>query len=79
MGPQLDLRQILQKIIGDCLPILLSDRKQDWEAVDLLNSLSESMLSRRAYFQPGLYIAEISEKGYLGTVLYRIKPKPASI
>lgn len=71
----MNLKQTLQKIIGDRQQILLSDSHQDWEALDLLNSLSESKLNRPVYFQPGLYIAEISEKGYLGTVLYRIKPK----
>lgn len=72
----MDLKQILQKIIADRQPILLSDRYKDWEAPDLLTGLSESILSRQAYLQSGLYIAEISEQGYLGTVLYRIKPKP---
>jgi hypothetical protein len=29
-------------------------------------------LDRQAYFQPGLYIAEINDRGYLGHVLYRL-------
>jgi len=33
------------------------------------------MLSRRAYFQPGMYIALINDGGYLGEVLYRVKSK----
>ena len=33
------------------------------------------MLKRAAYFQPGMYIAEINEGGYLGTVLYKVKQK----
>ena len=76
MEIQMNLKQTLQKIMGDRLPVLLSDSHQDWEALDLLNSLSELKLNRQVYLQPGLYIAEISEKGYLGTVLYRIKSKP---
>lgn len=76
METALNLKQILQKIIADRQPILLSDRNKDWEAPDLLTSLSESILSRQAHLQSGLYIAEISERGYLGTVLYRIKSKP---
>ncbi|MCX6553543.1 MAG: hypothetical protein NTZ12_00790 [Candidatus Aminicenantes bacterium] len=41
----------------------------------LLDSLSEPRLRTSAYLQPGLYIAEISENGYLGRVLYKIKGK----
>jgi hypothetical protein len=33
------------------------------------------MLSRRAFFQPGMYIALINDGGYLGEVLYRVKTK----
>lgn len=76
MEIQMNLKQTLQKIMGNSLPVLLSDSHQDWEALDLLNNLSELKLNRQVYLQPGLYIAEISEKGYLGTVLYRIKSKP---
>jgi len=35
---------------------------------------SEPMLKRTAHIQSGLYIAEINDKGYLGQVLYKIKP-----
>ncbi len=69
------LKEILEKLISERVPILLSDRKGDWEARDLLDSLSIPMLKRRAYFQPGMYIALISDGGYLGEVLYRVKPK----
>ena len=47
----------------------------DWEADALLANLSAPMLKRRAYMQAGLYIAEVNEAGYLGTVLYKIKTK----
>jgi hypothetical protein len=33
------------------------------------------MLKRQAYLQPGLYIALINDGGYLGEVLYRVKPR----
>lgn len=72
----MNLEELLGQIIGDHLPILLSDHHRDWEPRDLLGTLPESVLGQRVHFQPGLYIAEISEKGYLGAVLYRIKPKP---
>ena len=69
------LKEILQKIAKDKEPVLLSDGEEDWEARTLLENLSEPMLKRQAYFQPGLYIAEISDAGFLGQVMYRIKQK----
>ncbi len=69
------LKEILQKIAKDEDPVLLSDGEEDWEARTLLENLSEPMLKRQAYFQPGLYIAEISDAGFLGQVMYRIKQK----
>ncbi len=71
----MSLREILERIVQNGESILLSDSDKDWEARDLLKDLSESMLGRRAHFQPGLYIAEINDSGYLGHVLYRIKRK----
>ncbi len=69
------LREILEKIVEEKVPVLLSDRSNDWEASFLLEKLSGPMLRRQAYFQPGLYIAEIDESGYLGQVLYKVKQK----
>lgn len=69
------LKEILQKIVENRESVLLSDKQQDWEASVLLEKLSEPMLKTEAYLQPGLYIAEINEGGYLGRVLYRIKQK----
>jgi len=53
----------------------LSDSNKDWEPSELLENLSEPRLKRQAHMVPGLYIAEISDSGYLGQVLYRIKRK----
>jgi len=69
------LKDILEKLVEGEAPILLSDSNNDWEAGALLETLSEPMLKRPAYFQPGMYIAEINEGGYLGTVLYKVKQK----
>jgi len=69
------LREILEKIVEKGSPILLTDRNKDWEAGELLQTLSVPMLKRRAHFQPGMYIAEINDGGYLGAVLYKIKNK----
>jgi hypothetical protein len=71
----MSLKEILQKIAKDKEPVLLSDSEKDWEAGALLKNLSEPMLKKQAYFQPGLYIAEINDAGFLGQVMYRIKQK----
>lgn len=71
----MSLREILEKIVEDDEQVLLSDSNKDWEASTLLGNLSEPMLRRQAYLQPGLYIAEINDGGYLGTVLYKVKNK----
>jgi len=71
----MSLKEILEKIVEEGARILLSDSNKDWEASVLLKNLSESILKRKAYFQPGLYIAEINDSGYLGQVLYRVKQK----
>ncbi len=71
----MSLRNILEKIIEDGNSILLSDSNKDWEASDLLANLSEPMLRTQAHLQPGLYIAEINDSGYLGQVLFKIKRK----
>jgi hypothetical protein len=69
------LKEILQKMVNDKAPVLLSDNHQDWEAIALLKSLSEPLLKRQVYLQPGMYIAEINDGGYLGRVLFKVKRK----
>lgn len=71
----MSLKEILEKIVEDDEPVLLADSNKDWEAIALLENLSEPMLKRKAYLQPGLYIAEINDSGYLGRVLFRVKQK----
>ena len=71
----MQLKDILKKFVEDDELVLLSDNGQDWTAGDLLNSLSETLLKIEAHLQPGLYIAEINDRGYLGRVLYKIKQK----
>jgi len=72
----MSLREILEKIVEKGEPFLLSDREnKDWEASNLLQRLSEPMLKRKAHLQPGMYIAEINDSGYLGTVLFKVKQK----
>ena len=71
----MSLKEILEIIIEKKVPVLLSDSNKDWEARALLENLSEPMLKRVAYLQPGLYIAEINDSGYLGQVLYKVKKK----
>lgn len=69
------LKDILTGLVEKKVPILLSDGTNDWEASALLEKLSAPMLKRDAYLQPGLYIAEIDNGGYLGQVLYKVKQK----
>jgi hypothetical protein len=69
------LREILEQIAENGKSVLLCDSNKDWEASELLENLSELRLKRQAHMVPGLYIAEISDSGYLGQVLYRIKGK----
>lgn len=71
----MSLRDILEKLVQKKVPVLLCDSRRDWEASELLATLSEPMLKRRAHLQPGLYIAEISDSGYLGHVLFKVKPR----
>ena len=73
----MSLKEILMKLVEQKSPILLCDSQSEWEAESLLGSLSAPRLSASAYLQPGLYIAEINEGGYLGQVLYKLKEKPA--
>jgi hypothetical protein len=72
---RMSLKEILTKLTEEKLPVLLCDSQREWEAESLLGSLSEPRLRASAYLQPGLYIAEISESGYLGRLLYKIKEK----
>lgn len=67
------LKEILQKIAETEEKVILSDQKGDWSAENLLERLSEPMLNRQAYLQPGLYIAEINSAGFLGSVLFKVK------
>ena len=69
------LREILQKMVDEGNPAILSNGNGATEASSLLNSLSESMLRTPAHIQPGLYIAQIDENGYLGQVLFRFADK----
>ena len=71
----MSLREILEKMVEEGDSFLLNDGDKDWEASVLLENLSGFVLRTQAHLQPGLYIAEINDSGYLGQVLYRVKPK----
>ncbi len=71
------LREILEKLASNGNDVLLCDgNNRDWEAGALLGELSGPMLKKQAYLQPGLYIAEINDAGYLSHILYRVKSRP---
>ena len=67
------LRETLQKMVDEGNPAKLSYGQKITVANELLSTLSEPMLNRKAHLQPGLYIAEINEGGYLGQVLVKFE------
>ncbi|HUU04543.1 MAG TPA: hypothetical protein VMZ49_01570 [Patescibacteria group bacterium] len=69
----MSLKDILQKLVSEKTQVLLADNQNEWQAEVLLENLSETRLKTSAHMQPGLYIAEINEAGYLGRVLYKLK------
>jgi len=71
----MNLQEILTRLVESNEPVLLNDGTGDREAGSLLNELSPPMLKRSAYLQPGMYIAEIDSRGYLGQVLYKVNKK----
>jgi len=72
----MSLREILEKLVERKVPVWLCDNhNKKWEAKDLLRDLSIPMLKKKAHIQSGLYIAEINESGYLGSVLFRLQHK----
>ena len=70
------LRDILQKMAIEDHAIKLSHNDEIFDLNGLLETLPEPVLNRQAFLQPGLYIAEINEGGYLGEVLLRFTDHP---
>jgi len=69
------LQEVLEQMVTKESPLLLSAAGEDWEAGSLLDNLPGPKLKRRVHVQPGLYIAEINDAGYLGRILYKFKQK----
>ncbi len=69
----MNLKDILQKLADEGHTILFDNDKAPAEVSVLLNTLSERMLTKKAHLQPGMYIAEINDKGYLGSIMYRFR------
>ena len=69
----MSLKEILEKLARDEAAVRLWDGSRNWKADELLGSLPNTRLMSRAYLQPGLYIAEINEAGYLGRVMFTLK------
>ena len=67
----MSLKEILQKLARDGNPKLLDNDKAAVRADELLTSLPERTLKRRAHLVMNLYIAEINDAGYMGSILYR--------
>lgn len=68
---KMTLRDILENMATKNDSLKLCHKNVEFEASGLLETLPEPILNRQAYLQPGLYIAEINEGGYLGEVLLR--------
>jgi hypothetical protein len=71
----MNLREALEKLVQDQAPFLLKDQARDWEAVDLLGTLSPRALVRPVHMLCGVYIAAVMENGLMGEVLFRFKPR----
>lgn len=71
----MSLKDILENIVQNNDPIVLCAGDKEYEASSLLESLHPAKLRRQAHMQQGMYIAAISDAGYLGEVMYRIKIK----
>ena len=71
----MSLREILEGLVTNNAPVLLCSGGKELEAGELLESLHPVKLKRQAHMQPGLYIAAVSDGGYLGDVMYKLKQK----
>ena len=71
----MNLRQALEKMVEENAPFLLKDQSRDWEAADLLGRLSSGALLRPVHMLNGVYIAAVTERGLMGEVLFRLKPR----
>ncbi len=71
------LGDVLQEIIDKDEKIELNDGRKAWDAATLKNSLHRVSLKKDVHRHP-MYIAIINPGGYLGEVLYRIKPSNGS-
>jgi hypothetical protein len=71
----MSLKEALEKIINDSQAVLLRDSRREWEAADLLASLSPGTLKRPVHMLSGVYIAALAESGLMGEVLYRLRNK----
>jgi hypothetical protein len=69
------LKEALEKIVSDRQDVLLKDSRREWEANELLGSLSAGMLKRPVHMLAGVYIAAVGESGLMGEVLYRLRAK----
>ena len=71
----MSLKEILENLVSNNEPVLLLSGGKEYEASTLLESLHPVKLKRQAHLQHGLYIAAISDGGYLGDVMYKLKQK----
>jgi len=72
----MSLKEILHQMVTAGDQIRLADRNGSYRPLELLEGLPVTKLAMRSHYQPGMYIAQINEAGYLGTVLYRVDNSP---
>ena len=69
----MSLGEILDKMVAAGVDFKLADGSGSYRPGELLESLSPVRLAVLSHYQPGMYIARISEAGYLGAVMYRVE------
>lgn len=67
----MELKEILESLVNSGNPSLFDINKKETNAAELLVKLPAVRLKRKAHLQPGMYIAEINDSGYLGSILFR--------
>lgn len=72
----MSLKDILQKLVTDGVTFRLADGSGSYRPEELLEGLTGPKLAVQSHYQPGMYIARISDTGYLGGVLYRVEKNP---
>jgi hypothetical protein len=69
----MNLKELLTRMVEKKAGLILTSPRGSFSPQALLNTLPQTSLNTPAYYQPGLYIAEINASGYLGAVMYKVE------